>query len=129
MTQLNSDNEFGCIEEEMRPMRLTMMAAGEHVRSVEQSNRTIQEGVRRLINKNPYKWYPMAVVEGRVTKSVKDFKPTSILQRNIRYFKSEYADIMGYLCNFRQNKRTKLRRLRTSSSLESPYPTPREQEK
>ena len=85
----------------MRPIQLTMMAAGEHVRSVEQSNRTIQEGVRRLINKNLYKWYPKAVVEGRVTQSVKDFKPTSILQRNIGYVKSEYADIRGYLCYFR----------------------------
>ena len=31
VTQLNTDNEFGCIEEEIRPTRLNMVAAGEHV--------------------------------------------------------------------------------------------------
>ena len=64
VTQLNLDNTFGCIDEEIRPIRLNTVAAGEHVGRVEHSNRNVQEGTGRLINKNLYKRYPRDAVEG-----------------------------------------------------------------
>ena len=40
VTQLNTDNEFRCIEEEIRPIKLNVVAADEHVGNVERSTRT-----------------------------------------------------------------------------------------
>ena len=33
--QLNTDNEFACIEEDICPIKLNMVAAGEHVGDIE----------------------------------------------------------------------------------------------
>ena len=42
VTQLNTENDFKCIEEDIRPIRLNMIAANEHVGNVERSTRTIK---------------------------------------------------------------------------------------
>ena len=72
VTQLNVDNEFACIEDEIRPTRMNVVAAGEHVGDIERSNRTVQEGTRRLIHTNPYERYPRIMVKGCAIKSVKN---------------------------------------------------------
>ena len=70
--QLNADNEFGCIKEEIRPIKLNMVAAGEHVGNIERSNRTVKEGTRCHIHRCPYERYPRVMVAGCVVKAVKD---------------------------------------------------------
>ena len=42
VTQLNADNEFGCIEEGIRPVRMNMVAENEHVGNIERSTRTVK---------------------------------------------------------------------------------------
>ena len=42
VVQLNGDNEFASIKEEIRPTRLNTVAAGEHVGDIERSGRTIK---------------------------------------------------------------------------------------
>ena len=71
VSQLNIDNECECIEEEIRPTRLNIVAADEHVSNVEQSTRTAKECAQCQIHHNPYKRYPRAIVTGCVVKSVK----------------------------------------------------------
>ena len=72
VVQLNCDNEFACIEEEIRPTRLNKVAAGEHVGDVERSGRTVKEGTRYHIHRNPYERYPKVMVTGCVIKTNKD---------------------------------------------------------
>ena len=64
VTQLNTDNEFACIEEDIRPVKLNVVAANEHVGNVERSTRTIKECTRCHIHRNPYKRYPKTMVTG-----------------------------------------------------------------
>ena len=54
VVQLNGDNEFSCIEEEIRPTRLNTVAAGEHVGDIERSGRTVKECTRCHVYRNPY---------------------------------------------------------------------------
>jgi len=70
--QIDTDNEFGCIEEEIIPTRSNMVAAGEHVRNIEKSNRTIKEGTRYHVHRYPYKRYPRVMVIGCILKTVND---------------------------------------------------------
>ena len=72
VTQLNADNEFACIEDEMRSTKMNVVAAGEHVGGIERSNRIVQEGTRQLIHTNPYERYPRIMVKGCAIKSVKN---------------------------------------------------------
>ena len=58
VTQLNTDNEFECIEEDILPTRLNMVAANEHVGDVEVSIRATKECTRCHVHRNPYEWYP-----------------------------------------------------------------------
>ena len=44
--QINGDNEFECIREDIRPIFLNISAVDEHVSQVEQSIRTIKERTR-----------------------------------------------------------------------------------
>ena len=43
VVQLNGDNKLSSIEEDIRPTRLNIVAAGEHVGDIERSGRTIKE--------------------------------------------------------------------------------------
>ena len=54
VSQLNTDNEFLCIEEDIRPVRLNVVAANEHVGNIERSTRTVKECTRCHIHRNPY---------------------------------------------------------------------------
>ena len=44
VTQVNTDNEFKCIREDVRQVHMNAVVAGEHVRDIERSERTIKEG-------------------------------------------------------------------------------------
>ena len=71
MAQINADNEFECIREDMRPIPMNIVAAGEHVGDVERSNRTIKERTRCHVHRLPFARYPKEIVIGCVTHSVK----------------------------------------------------------
>lgn len=72
VTQLNTDNEFGCFEEDILPTKLNKVAANEHVGDVEVSIRTTKECTRCHVHRNPYAWYTQLMVTGCVTKSILD---------------------------------------------------------
>ena len=44
--QINGDNEFMCISNEVLPVKMNIVAADEHVGEVERSIRTIKDGTR-----------------------------------------------------------------------------------
>ena len=67
VTQLNTDNEFGCIEDDILPTRLNMVAANEHVGDIEVSIKTTKECCRCHVHRNPYEWYTQLMVAGCVT--------------------------------------------------------------
>ena len=50
VAQLNTDNEFMCIEEIIKPVRLNIAAAEEYVRKLERYTRTVKEGTRYHVN-------------------------------------------------------------------------------
>ena len=70
--QLNTDNEFACIEEGIRPIKLNMVAVGEHAGDIERSGRTVKECTRCHVHRNPYERYTMLMVTGCVVKAIKD---------------------------------------------------------
>ena len=70
--QVNADNEFKSLTEELRPIPVNIVSAGEHVGDIEISNRTVKEHTRCHVHKLPYKRYPSEMVCGCVIKSVKD---------------------------------------------------------
>ena len=72
VVQLNGDNKFASIEEELRPIKMNIVAAGEHVGDIERSGRTIKECTRCHVHRNPYERYPRVMVKGCVIKSIKD---------------------------------------------------------
>ena len=43
VAQINADNEFECIQEDMRPIPMNIVAVGEHVGYIERSNWKIKE--------------------------------------------------------------------------------------
>ena len=69
---VNTDNEFECIKDDILPVHLNVVAAEEHVGDVERSIRTVKEGTRCDIQRLPYTHYPRAMVRGCVTKRIKD---------------------------------------------------------
>ena len=71
VAQINADNKFECIREDMRPIPLNIVAAGEHVGDVERSNRTIKERTRCHVHRLPFAQYPKEMVIGCITHSVK----------------------------------------------------------
>ena len=46
VNQINTDNEFECIRNNILPINLNVVAAEEHVGDVERSIRTLKEGTR-----------------------------------------------------------------------------------
>ena len=71
MTQVNVDEEFKCILEEIQPIILNIVAAGEHTCDIERANRSIKEGTRYEY-RCPYQWYPYEMVKGCCIKVTKD---------------------------------------------------------
>ena len=69
---LNTDNEFECIQHDILPVQLDVVAAEEHVGDVEKSIQTVKEGTRCDIQRLPYTHYPRAMVRGCVIKRVRD---------------------------------------------------------
>ena len=69
---VNSDNEFGCIRDDILPTNLNMVAADEHVGDVERSIRTVKEGTRCHVHRLPYERYTKLMVSGCVVKTIKD---------------------------------------------------------
>ena len=72
MDSVNSDNEFGCIRDDILPTNLNMVAADEHVGDVERSIRTVKEGTRCHVHRLPYERYTKLMVSGCVVKTIKD---------------------------------------------------------
>ena len=72
VNQLNTDNEFACIEDEILPTKLNMVVANENVGDVERSVRTVKECIRCHVHMIPYERYPRIMVTGIVIKSIKD---------------------------------------------------------
>lgn len=64
--QINGDNEFACVSNDMLPARMNIMAADEHVGDVERSIRYIKEGTRTQINSLPYIHYSKSMTVGCV---------------------------------------------------------------
>ena len=76
VSQINGDNEFKNTEDTIRPTRLQIVGAGEHVGDMEHSVRTLKERTRYHIHRLPYKRYPMIMVAGmilHITKSLNNF--------------------------------------------------------
>ena len=72
ISQLNVDNEFGVMVEEVRPMPVNIVSAGEHVCEIERSNRTVQERTRCHVHRLPFSVYPVEMVCGCLIKVTKD---------------------------------------------------------
>ena len=70
--QINADNEFACVEEEITPVKMNIVAAGQHVGDVERSIRTIKEGTRYHVHRLPYRRYPACMIRGCLIKVVKE---------------------------------------------------------
>ena len=72
MTQLNTDNEFGCIEDDILPTHLNMVAENEYVGDVKVSIKTTKECCRCHVYRKPYEWYTQIMVAGCIAKSTLD---------------------------------------------------------
>ena len=68
--QINADNEFECIREEVRPSILNTVAAEEHVGLIERAIRTNKDDTRCHIHRLPYTHYPTSMVEGAQIHSI-----------------------------------------------------------
>ena len=66
--QLICNNQYECIRDDLMPTLLTIVGAGEHVRDVERSIRTVKEGARTITQGPPFKWYPGLLVDSIVQK-------------------------------------------------------------
>ena len=60
--QINGDNEFECIREDVRPILLNITAADEHVSPVKRSIRSIKDRTRYQIQYLPYAKYQRTMV-------------------------------------------------------------------
>jgi hypothetical protein len=59
---IHCDNEFECIREEVRPIRLNVVPADSHVGEVERSIRTIKERLRACAHGLPFKRLPKLMI-------------------------------------------------------------------
>ena len=69
--QVNGDNEFECIREDIRPILLNITAADKHVSPVERSIRSIKDRTRCQVQSIPYTKYPRTMIIGCVIFSTK----------------------------------------------------------
>ena len=70
--QVNIDNKFEALTEELRSISVNMVEAGEHVGNIEWSNRSVKERTRCHVHRLPYRIYPIEMVCGCITKVVTD---------------------------------------------------------
>lgn len=70
--QLNTDNQFRCVDQEILPVSTNIVAAGEHVGLIKRSVRTVKKGTRYHVHRLPYLRHPIAMVNGCVVKTTKD---------------------------------------------------------
>ena len=64
--EINGDNEFICITNDILPIRMNIVVADEHVGEVERSIRTIKDATKCHVHRLPYKRYPRKMVKGCV---------------------------------------------------------------
>ena len=86
VSQLNGDNEFETLEDAIRPTRLHLVGAGEHVGDIERSVRTVKDCTRCHIHRLPYKRYPKIMVAGimlHVTKSLNNLPTSTGIKANL----------------------------------------------
>lgn len=62
VTQVNTVNEFTCIQEVIRLTNFNTLAAGDHVGDKERSWRSIKESTRCHVNRLPYSRYPKIMI-------------------------------------------------------------------
>ena len=70
--QIMADNQYECLRDDLLPIMLTVVGAGEHVGDIERSIRTIKEGARTTTQGLPFKRYPGVLVDAIIQKSVSD---------------------------------------------------------
>ena len=63
--QVNTDNEFECIREEVRPINMNKVG------DIERLGRTVNEGTRYHVHLLPYIRYPKQLVVGYVAHVIK----------------------------------------------------------
>ena len=68
VNQINTDNEFECIKNDILPTNLNVVAAEKHVGEIERSIRIMKEGTRRDVQRHPYSHYPKVMIKGSITK-------------------------------------------------------------
>ena len=54
ISQINANNEFKCIRDNMRPIPMNIIVAGEHVGDIDRSNIPIKERTRYHVHRLPY---------------------------------------------------------------------------
>ena len=69
---LNTDNEFECIKDDILPVQLNVVTGENHVGDVERFIRTVKEGTRCDIQRLSYTQYPRAMVRGCAIKRAND---------------------------------------------------------
>ena len=62
--QINADNEFECIRDEVRPIPSNIVAADQDVGQIERANRTLKERTRCEIARLPYEFYTREMIKG-----------------------------------------------------------------
>ena len=72
ISQINADNEFECIREEVHPTHLNVVAAGKHVGDIERGNKSLKEGTRCKLHQYPYEYYQQKIIKRCVIKVTKD---------------------------------------------------------
>jgi hypothetical protein len=68
---MHCDNEFGCIKDDVLPVKLDIVPADSHVGEVERSIRTIRERTRAAVHGMPYKRLPKLMVIELVKEAVR----------------------------------------------------------
>ena len=68
ITQINADNQFACVGDDLPGIDLNIVVAGEHIGNAERSIRTIKDGTRYHVHRLPYRRYPIVMVRGCITK-------------------------------------------------------------
>ena len=72
VNQLNTDNEFEYIKNDILPTNLNVVAAKEHVGEIERSIRTMKKGTRCDVQCLLYSHYRNVMIKGSMNKRVKD---------------------------------------------------------
>jgi hypothetical protein len=76
VTNINSENQFKCLREDLWPAQLNVAAREEHIGGPKRSIRTIKERTRGIIHGLPYKRYTKLMVNGCITNMVKTLNKT-----------------------------------------------------